>query len=58
MDNICALLGGVQVETSSDREQSLYNLAKQATSAAIDKISNPLELQATILKFMRQAAEL
>ena len=58
MDKICALLGGVQVETASDPQQRLYNLAEKATSAVIDKISNPLEVQATILKYLRQAADL
>lgn len=58
MDNICALLGGVQVETASDKEQTLYNLAEKAASAALDKVTNPLELQATLLNFLRQAAKL
>ena len=58
MDKICALLGGVQVETASDKQQKLYNLAERATSLVLDQITNPLEVQATILKYLRQAADL
>lgn len=58
MEKICALLGGVQVEIAFDKEQSLYNLSEKAASAALDKVTNPLELQATLLNYLRQAANL
>jgi len=63
MEKICALLSSVQVQTTSSREQSLYNLAERATSVILEQFPLPpvnaeQVVHGVVLRYLRQAADL